>query len=297
VRDTVLEALPGWRRYRYIIRIVNAPVGAGKDLLRVVWVNNNRIHRNIREIASLVRPREGATVGGAGYLENMTQRAGRVGIEAAYSCVAHGKIRRRHGGIKGNAEHWAKRHNGVAPGHIHPVGLCLCACAKIKTYPDIGIIGANHGHALILGRVLDLVDERTITQCLLGHVLGGRIVCYVPVGAAERTVSAQDCFPYSGSPCDEMTATAGHTRWRTIIAAWNTTVEKIVRQDERSCIAAPAAGAAGDVAAPGCILTGAVTDAAMKHTAVVTLPEAETRACPYGINARVESIPAHAQLP
>ena len=94
-----------------------------------------------------------------------------------------------------------------------------------------------------------------------------------------------------------MTAAAGHTSCRAVIAARNAAVEKIVRQNERSCVAAPAAAAAGNVAAPRRILVGAVTDTSMQRTVVVTLPEAQARSRAYGINARVESITADAQLP
>ena len=74
-------------------------------------------------------------------------------------------------------------------------------------------------------------------------------------------------------------------------------MEKIVRQNERSRVAAPTAGAAGHVAAPSGILSGAVINAAMQRAVVVTLPEAQTRSRAYGIEARVESIAANAQLP
>ena len=71
-------------------------------------------------------------------------------------------------------------------------------------------------------------------------------------------------------------------------------LEKIVRQNEGLRIAAPTALY---VAAPRSILSGAVTDAAMHRTAVITLPEAQTGSCAYGINARVEPITADALLP
>ena len=90
VRDTVLKAQPGWRRYRYVVGIVNAPVCPSVNLVGIVRINNDRIHRNIRQIAGLVYPCEGAAVSSAGYLKNMTRRARRVRIKAAYCRVAHG---------------------------------------------------------------------------------------------------------------------------------------------------------------------------------------------------------------
>jgi hypothetical protein len=107
VRDTVLKAQPGWRWYRYVIGVVNAPVCAGKNLLRVIRVNNNRIDRNIRQIARLVYPRKRTTVGSAGDLENVTGRRRRISIKPAYSCVPDGQIRSCDRRIQSNTQHGA----------------------------------------------------------------------------------------------------------------------------------------------------------------------------------------------
>ena len=115
----------------------------------VIRVNNNRIHRNIREITSLVRPCEGAAVGSAGYLENVTRRCRRISVEPAYGCITHGQIRGRHGGIERDAKHGAQRHNAVIASDIDPVCLCLSAGAEVEADPDVGIVGANHRHGLI----------------------------------------------------------------------------------------------------------------------------------------------------
>ena len=88
--DPVLEALPAWRSYRYIVGVVNSPVGTGEDLLRHVGVNDNRIYGNIRQVARFVRPCKRAAVGSAGYLENMTGRWRRISVKAAYGYVPHG---------------------------------------------------------------------------------------------------------------------------------------------------------------------------------------------------------------
>ncbi|PYL07003.1 MAG: hypothetical protein DME33_11935 [Verrucomicrobia bacterium] len=103
MRDTVLKAQPGWRCYGYVIGKVNAPVGAGKDLLRHIRIDDDRIHRNIRQVAGLIRPGKGATVGCAGYLENMTGRGRRIRIKAAYGRVTDRQIRGPHGRIESNA--------------------------------------------------------------------------------------------------------------------------------------------------------------------------------------------------
>ena len=90
VWDPVLEALPAWRPYRYIVGVVNPPVGTGKDLLRHVRIDDDRIDRNIREITCLIYPIEGAAVSRAGYLENMTLGRRRISVKAAYGYVPHG---------------------------------------------------------------------------------------------------------------------------------------------------------------------------------------------------------------
>ena len=89
MRNTVLETLPGWRGNRYVVGVVNTPVSPCVDLLRIIRVNNNRIHRNIRQVPGLVCPGVGGTVRSAGYPKNVTRRAWRVRIKAAYSYVAH----------------------------------------------------------------------------------------------------------------------------------------------------------------------------------------------------------------
>jgi hypothetical protein len=200
--------------------------------LCVIWINNNRIHWDVREIAGLIRPAKGAAVGSASYLENMPGSSRRISIESTYCRIPHGQIRGRHRRIERDAQHRAQRHNGVTAGHIHPVRLCLSTGAEVKAYPDIRVVCANHGDALILRRVLDLINERTIAQGLLGHILGGGIVRYIPVRSREGAVSAQDCFPHSRSACNEMAAPAWNTCRGTIIATCNTAMKKIVRQNE-----------------------------------------------------------------
>ena len=72
--NTVLKALPNWRSSGNVIRVVHPPVGAGENLLRIIRVNNDGIHRNIRQVPRLVRPGERRTVGSARNSENMAWR-------------------------------------------------------------------------------------------------------------------------------------------------------------------------------------------------------------------------------
>lgn len=128
MRDTVFEPLPGGRCDSYVVGVVNAPVGAGKDLLCVVWINNDRVHRNIREIASLVGPSEGAAVGSASDLKHVARCSRRIGIKAAYRRVTYRQIRGRHGGIERDTQHGTQRnrvgsHIIAGTGDANPVGL------------------------------------------------------------------------------------------------------------------------------------------------------------------------------
>lgn len=88
--QAVLEALPYWRRYAYVIGKVNAPIGAGKNLLWLIGIDDYGVHRNVRQIAGLVRPCERATIRGARYLEDVTRGCRCVSVETANSRVPDG---------------------------------------------------------------------------------------------------------------------------------------------------------------------------------------------------------------
>ena len=149
VRNTVLEALPRWRGYGYVIGIVNAPVGAGKDLLRLIGINNDGVHRNVREIAGLIRPGEGPATGSACYLEHVTRCRWRVSVEPANSRIPNREICGRHRRIERNAKHRAIGQDRVVSSDVYPVRLCLSARAKIEADPCIAVVRANNRDALI----------------------------------------------------------------------------------------------------------------------------------------------------
>ena len=69
-----------------------------------------------------------------------------------------------------------------------------------------------------------------------------------------------------------MAAAAGNAGCRAVIAARNTTMEKIVWHDERSGVAEPTARDAG----PWGKLIRAITNATTHGAAIVTLEKAET---------------------
>src|SRR5207302_10952614 len=107
---------------------------------------------------------------------------------------------------------WTWRHECVVAGNLWPVRLRLRAGSEVKTDPDIGVVRAKHGNALILRGVLDLISERPVAQCLLGHVLGYRIVRDVPVCRAKRSVTAINRLPNPGRASNKMSAAPGNAR-------------------------------------------------------------------------------------
>src|SRR5258707_6962696 len=84
--------------------IVNAPVRAGKHLLHVVGVDDDRIHRDVWQVASLIRPGKRAAIRGACYLENVTRGSRCIGVKTAYSRISNRDSCPR-GGIKPDTQH------------------------------------------------------------------------------------------------------------------------------------------------------------------------------------------------
>src|SRR5947208_1090 len=104
-----------------------------------------------------------ATVRSAGHLENMAWRRRRIRVKSAYPGIAYGQVGSYHRGIESNAQHRAQRQNRVVISYIHPVSLCFSAGTKIEPDPDVGVVCSHNCDAGILRRVLDLIDERTIS--------------------------------------------------------------------------------------------------------------------------------------
>ena len=94
VRHAVVEPEPGRRRGGDVVRVVHAPVRPGEDLSRDVVVRDDRVHRDVRQVARLVEPRGRAAVRRAGHLEDVPRRRRRVRVEPADSRVADREIAR-----------------------------------------------------------------------------------------------------------------------------------------------------------------------------------------------------------
>src|SRR5689334_17897419 len=139
MRNTILEALPCWRGNSYVVCIVNTPVSPCINLLPVIRIHDDRIDRNIRKIAALIRPCERTAVCSARYLKHVTRCCGGVSIKATDSSVAYGQICCPDGRIERNAQYRTQRQNRIVASNIYPVGLCLSAGTKVEPDPDVGV--------------------------------------------------------------------------------------------------------------------------------------------------------------
>ena len=59
--------------------------------------------------------------------------------------------------------------DAVTAGHVHPVPLGGDSGAKVEANLHVTIVRPDDGDALILRRVLDLIDERAVAQRSLGQ--------------------------------------------------------------------------------------------------------------------------------
>src|SRR5207248_10921966 len=109
-------------------------------------------------------------------------------------------------------------------------GLAGNSGAKIETNPNIGVVRARDRDRLKLGQVLDLIDKRTIAESLLGHVLSGRIVGHISGDSSSDR--SGNCFTNAMAADHEMTTTAARPGGIAIIAAWNSAMKNIVRQNK-----------------------------------------------------------------
>jgi hypothetical protein len=105
----IFEAGPRRRSSRDVVGVVKAPIRPGENLFGKVRVYDNRIDRNIREIAGFVLPGDRRAVCSAIRAEDVARRGGGVLIKTAYSRVADRHIRRGDGGIEGDSEDGAIR--------------------------------------------------------------------------------------------------------------------------------------------------------------------------------------------
>src|SRR5262249_12845592 len=94
----------------------------------------------------------------------MTGRSRRIGVETAYRRITHRQIRSRYARIEGDAENRTVRQNDVVASHIYPVRLRRDAGPEIESNLNVTIVGADNRHALILGRIFDLVNKGAISE-------------------------------------------------------------------------------------------------------------------------------------
>ena len=118
--------------------------------MRVIGINDDRIDRNVRQIAALVRPGERATIRSTGYLEHVAWRARGVGVKAANSRIANRHVHRWRGWIEGYAKDRTVRQNAVTASHVHPIPLGGDSSAKVEANLHVAIVRPDDGDALIL---------------------------------------------------------------------------------------------------------------------------------------------------
>jgi hypothetical protein len=124
--------------------------------LRNIGVNDDRVHWDIRQIASLISPGEGVAAVSTAYLENVPWRSRRICVKAANRRVPNRQIR---GEIDRDAKDGTIGQNGIVVCDIHPDRLARDTGAEVKADPCVGVVGADHGSVLIFRRVLYLIDE------------------------------------------------------------------------------------------------------------------------------------------
>jgi len=148
VRQAVLETLPRRRGYSDVIGVVNAPVCAGKDLLGLIRIDDDRVDWNVRQITGLVGPGERAAICRACYLKHMAGGRRRVSTKPTYTGVPD----RQRGGcrrwIERDTQHRTVGQDCVVVSNIYPVRLARNAGTETETNPRITIVGANNGDAL-----------------------------------------------------------------------------------------------------------------------------------------------------
>ena len=168
-----------------------------------------------------------------GDLEKVARGGRRVGVETTDGCITYRHIRGRHGRIERDSKNRAVRQNEIAAGHVHPIRLGRNAGSEIKSNLDVAVVGADNRDALIFGRILDLVDEGTISERALAKVgpsgrPGGLFVMYQLL----RGCCAVDRFPNAGRASNQMAAAGRRACGSAIVSSGNAAVEKIVGQNE-----------------------------------------------------------------
>src|SRR5204863_5459815 len=95
VRESVLETRPSRTRHSYVVRKVQTPVSSRENLPGEFRVGEDRVDRDIREVAGLVAPGEGGAVGRADQLEDVAGRSRSVCVETTHGGVGNWRSRGR----------------------------------------------------------------------------------------------------------------------------------------------------------------------------------------------------------
>ena len=174
---------------------------------------------------------------GADHAEHMSGSAGRVVVEATDCGISDWSAYRLSAGIEGDAHDRPVGQHGVAAGHVDPCSLSLRATTQTEAELHVAVVGANDRNALVLGRVLYLIDVRAVAQSTFRQVCCDRVVGDIPRFGRRRT---GDRFPNAGGAGEQVSAASGQARRWAVIATRYATVEEANRQNERLGVAGPA---------------------------------------------------------
>ena len=165
MRQSSVEPRPDGRSSRDVISVVQTPVGPREHLLRNVRVGDDRIDRDIRQIARLVRPGERSAVRVAYHPIDMARCRRRILAESAHCGISNrgaGRCR-----VEGHIEDGSVRKDRVAARYVHPDSAGR-AGAHQKTDLHIPVVRAHHRRRLIGWSKGELVDKRAVAQRLFG---------------------------------------------------------------------------------------------------------------------------------
>ena len=238
VRQPVLEPEPDRRGHRDVVGVVQAPVGSGEDLLRNARVGDDRVDRDVGQVAALVRPGERGAVRRARDLEDMAGRRRRVGVEAADRRVADRQVRV---GADGSSAIPSTGRFGRTV--LPPVTFTQLACdampvprlKPIRTLPSFVPTIASLGH---LGEYLTwLMNERLPSVCLVMFWVDGLFVTYQlaafiaalpPVIVSQTLVVPATRWPQPpGAPAGAQSSPPGIPPWKRSYGRMNDCVSAV----------------------------------------------------------------------
>jgi hypothetical protein len=196
-----------------------------------IGVHDDRVDRNVREIAGFIVPDERTAVARAYHLKEMAGRGGRIRIESADSRIPYRHVGCCHDWIQGNPKDRPVRQWVVPASDVHPVRLCCHSGTEIEADLDVAIVRSDNSYTLVFGGILNLIDIRAVTQSSLGQASvragTGRCCGGVPSRSRNGGGCAKDRLPNSRGARNKVAASSRGTGGRAIVSPRNTTMKEI----------------------------------------------------------------------